>query len=347
MVDVQQAITQLKRIHEEIWRRHRVEAEKLSKKIRWLHPHHAARYIEQFGTEEAARVLSFPGEKIPRGVRVNTLLANPQQVAERLAEKGFNIERHPHLDYGLLAHNEPVSLGATEEYLLGLYSIQGPASMLVVPAMKPEELPQNPLIVDQCAGAGNKATQLAQHRPDATIIALDINRRKLLALRNNASRLAVDNIVALHVDGRRLPEIARPHAVLLDAPCSGEGLIPFPKGQWPRSFTDIQSRVKLQLELASAAIEALQPSGRLLYATCSLSIEENEYVITKLLEAYQDSLKVLEPRAPAALPGYTGYAGHSLDPRVSKCRRYMPHIHGTEGFTICLLEKRQHHAPAP
>lgn len=340
MIDVQRAINQLKQIHEEVWRRHREDAEKLAHKIPWLHPHHAARYIEQFGLKEAERILTFPGEEIPKGARVNTLLVDPQQVQQRLAEKGFQVSRHPHLDYGLLVHKEPVSLGATEEYLLGLYSVQGPASMLVVPAMKPEELPQKPIIVDQCAGAGNKATQLAQHRPDASIIALDINRRKLLALRNNASRLAVDNIEALRIDGRALPEIVKPHAVLLDAPCSGEGLIPFPKGQWPRSFEDIQSRVKLQLELAGAAVEALQPGGRLLYATCSLSIEENEYVITRLLEAYSDRLEVLEPRAPAALPGYTSYAGHSLDPRAARCRRYMPHIHKTEGFTICLLEKK-------
>ncbi|ABM81380.1 RsmB/NOP family class I SAM-dependent RNA methyltransferase [Hyperthermus butylicus] len=303
-----------------------------------LHRDQVVRYLELFDTvSEVERLLSTGEDKVMKTIRVNTLLADPEEVSERLEAKGFRLRRHPYIDYGLVVLEEPIPIGATHEYMLGLYTVQGPASMMVVPALDP---PGKGRIADMCAGAGVKTTQIAQHSPQAHIVALDINRRKLLALKNNASRLAVFNIVALNMDARRLPQLGRFDAILLDAPCSGEGLLAFQRGRWPRSFNDIASRVELQLQLLKAGIEALADNGVLVYATCSISVEENEYVVTRILEEYS-SLDLEEPPIKAGLPGKQSYAGLKLDRRVSRCRRFYPHIHGTEGFTICRLVKRK------
>ena len=332
---------ELREAHRRAWSLYGAEAEKIARTRPWLHPHQAARYLAQLGLEEAKQLLETTEEKIMKTVRTNTVKTTPEALMEKLNRKGFKTRRHPYLSYGIQILHAPYSPGAAKEYLQGLYTIQGPASMLAVPSMKPGELPPRPLILDMCSGAGVKSTQLAQHRPDATIIALDINPRKLAALRNNASRLGHDNIVAVLRDARSPPIPGEGYdAVLLDAPCSGEGLLPFPKGRWPRSFNDIASRVELQLQLLWAGVEAAKPGAPILYATCSISVEENEYVVSKILSARSD-VELEEPGVRAGSEGYTEYLGLPLSPRARLCRRFYPHRHRTEGFTICLLRKKQ------
>ncbi|KSW11682.1 hypothetical protein CF15_02360 [Pyrodictium occultum] len=308
-------------------------ARELASRYSFIHIHQALRYLALLGGE-AERLLSIGEKDVMKTIRVNTLLTSVEELEERLAAKGVVTRRHPYIWYGLVVEETPYSIGALHEYMQGLYTIQGPASMMAVPALRPEEAGR---IADMCAGAGVKTSQIAQHNPEAPILALDINSRKLLALKNNMSRLAVFNVAALHMDARRLPGLGRFDAVLLDAPCSGEGLLPFPRGRWRRSFSDILSRVELQLQLLDAGLDALEPGGVLVYATCSIAVEENEYVVNTLLEARGDFV-VEEPRVPGD-PGVTSYIGLRLDPSLSRCRRFLPHRHRTEGFTICRLVK--------
>jgi len=339
---VAEAIRELREAHKRAWIMYGAEAERITKNKPWLHPHQAARYLAQLGREATLKLLETTEKDVMKTVRTNTVKTTPEMLMKKLERKGFRTKRHPYIRYGIQILHAPYSPGAAKEYLQGLYTIQGPASMLAVPSMKPDKLPPRPVILDMCSGAGVKTTQLAQHRPDATIVALDINPRKLAALRNNASRLGHDNIVALLRDARNPPQPRPGHgydAVLLDAPCSGEGLLPFPKGRWPRSFNDIVSRVELQLQLLWAGVEAAKPGAPILYATCSISVEENEYVVSKLLAARSD-LDIEEPGIGAGTEGYTEYLGLPLSPKTRLCRRFYPHTHSTEGFTICLLRKK-------
>lgn len=311
-------------------------AEKLSSQHHWLHVHHAARYITLLGYEEASLLFSSTPRDIMRTIRANTLVADTTTVRKRLEDKGFKTRLHPYIEYGIVIESEPYSIGATIEYMEGLYTIQGPASMLAVPALQPER--HEGLLGDCCAGAGVKTTQIAQHSPDKAIIAFDINRRKLLALKNNASRLAATNIVAYNADARTMSKYALFNAILVDAPCSGEGLVPFPRGRWKRSFADIIGRVKLQYQLLNEALNATKPGGVVVYSTCTLSVEENEYLISLVARA-RDDIEIEEPPIKGGARGVTDYQGLKISPETSKCRRFYPHIHHTEGFTICRLRK--------
>jgi len=316
-----------------------IKQEKLEKTLSkhpWLHPHQAARYLTLLG-DEAEELFSTTEKEIMKTIRVNTLLTTPSRLEKRLREKGFRTRPHPYISYGIVVVEQPYSPGATIEYLLGYYTIQGPASMLAVPALKPEEAKEKP-IVDMCAGAGIKTTQISQHNPHHTIIALDTNRRKLAALKNNASRLAAANIIAVNMDARKTPEHIKAEKILLDAPCSGEGLLPFPARRRKRSFNDIISRTKIQYSLLEAAVKALTEEGTLVYSTCSLAVEENEYVISLAIK--NSDIEASHNPLPGE-PGVEDYANLPIDPRVKNaCKRFYPHIHHTEGFTVCILRKK-------
>jgi NOL1/NOP2/sun family putative RNA methylase len=294
----------------------------------------AARLVELFGSvDEAEEFLSTSSSHVLRTIRVNTLRASPSYVRRRLEMKGFKLRPYEPTPYGLVVEEEPIPIGATHEYMLGYYTIQGPASMLVVVALSPKHNAR--LAVDACAGAGGKTTQLAQH-VRGVIVAVDINPRKLLALKNHLSRLGVFNVVAIKADARDLPGIVHGYEyAVVDAPCSGEGLWPYPWGRKPRRPADIASRVELQLQILASVVKGLSRGGELVYATCSISVEENEYVVSKTIELFED-LRV----APISIPGEPGvddYMGYNLNPQVKMCRRLYPHKHSTEGFTICKL----------
>jgi NOL1/NOP2/sun family putative RNA methylase len=333
------AVEELREKLTRLYYKHKRQAERLAEEFRSLklHPHQAARYLEMMDTIELREMLrSFLEKTVPKTIRVNTRLTTVEELSKRLEEKGVTLRRHPYIDYGLIVLNSPHPIGALHEYMLGLYTLQGPASMLAVPALQPRD---DARIADMCAGAGVKTTQISQHAPNSKIVAVDVSRRKLLALKNNASRLAAFNIVALKMDARRLASLGKFNQILLDAPCSGEGLLHLDKGRWPRSIDDTLSRVKLQLELLSAAASSLEDGGTIVYSTCTISVEENEYVVSRILETHQE-LTLEEAPILGGRPGVVEYAGLRLDPRVRMCRRYYPHTDGTEGFTICRLVRK-------
>lgn len=306
-----------------------------------IHIDQILRYLEIYkSVEDVRKLLGVTKDNIPKTIRVNTILIHPSLLRKRLEKKGVLTSLYKHVDYGLVIEESPLPIGALHEYLYGYYTLQKPASMMVIPSMELDQIRPS-LIIDMCAGAGIKTTQISQHLPNSKIIAIDINRRKLLALKNHLSRLGVFNVIAFRLDARNLRKhnINPPNAILLDAPCSGEGLLPFPEGRWPRTINDIIDRVKLQYQLLDTAINILADNGTLLYSTCSISVEENEYVLSKIIEKYNDILEIEEPNVKIAEKGVTEYSTLKLNNKLSLCKRIHPHIHSLEGFTICLLKK--------
>lgn len=313
------------------------QAARLAREYEWISLHQALRYIELFG-DEIVDLLNTREEHIMKTIRVNTLLTTVDKLRKKLEAKGFKLEDHPFISYGLVVIEAPYSIGATLEYLLGLYTIQGPASMVAVPILAPENTSEG-MFADMCAGAGVKTTQIAQHNTRLPILAFDINKRKLLALKNNVSRLGAYNIVALYEDARNIKSYGAFKAILLDAPCSGEGLLPFEKRRRQRSFNDIIDRVKLQFQLINAALDALEENGVMVYSTCTISVEENEYVISLAHRLREDFVVEKPSLALQASKGITSYLDLKLIEESENCIRLLPHRHRTEGFTVCRLRK--------
>jgi len=297
-----------------------------------MEPLYASRFVELLGREEAEELLST--RSIHRTIRVNTLKTSRRTVITRLEEEGFHVEPYTPTPYGVVVVEAPYSPGASKEYLKGMYTIQGPASMQAVLALQPADAP----VLDLCSGAGVKATQIAQHT-GKPILSIDISRRKLLALRNNASRLGATNIIAVRGDATRISLGREFRYILLDAPCTGEGLLPLPKGRRRRRrLEDLVERAILQAMLLENAIKHLAPGGVLVYATCSTAVEENEYVVSKVLEG-RDDIHLERPPLDIGSPGVTEYLGLPISQDAKNCTRLYPHRHMTEGFTICRLRR--------
>lgn len=294
------------------------------------------RYLELFGeaTEEFLQGNDVP---LPKTIRINTLATAISEGVSRLQAKGIGLEAVAGLPYAYSVSHSPLPLGATTEYLLGYYMLQSVASMWAVEVLKPRA---GQLVVDMCAAPGGKATAIAQLMENqGALIATDISRERTRSLRSNLSRMRVDNTITLRMDAAQLPDLGvHADAVLLDAPCTGEGLIPVdPSRKQSRSAADIQTMTQVQRKLILAASELVHKGGVVVYSTCSLAPEENEEIINYALQ--RCSLRIVDTNLPLGEPGFTAPFNRELDKSLRLARRFYPYKHRMEGFFICKMIK--------
>jgi NOL1/NOP2/sun family putative RNA methylase len=231
------------------------------------------------------------------------------------------------------------TLGSTHEYLMGKYYIQSISSMLPAIYLNPKE---DDIVIDMCAAPGGKTTQLAQLMNNkGKIIAIESSNVRIKSLIYNLRRCGVRNTTVLNMDATKINGLEiHPKKILLDAPCSGEGIIrEDPSRKKSKSPDDIKRYMGIQMELLMAAVKSIIPGGYVMYSTCSIAPEENEFIIQNLLESYK---KVdIEPiNDNWGYPGFTKVFDVELSEDLVKARRYYPHIHNTDGFFICLLKKK-------
>lgn len=272
-------------------------------------------------------------ETTPQAIRINPLKISDAGLIETLKEQGVKLEKIPYLDHGYKVLESPFSLGASIEYLLGMYSLQETASQYPVQVLKPT--PSDRLL-DMASAPGGKTTQAASYMDNkGLIVALDVSRSRLYATENNVERCGVTNSSIHHVDALELPEKPVFTKVLLDAPCSGNYVT---DSDWfnKRGKEDIEYNAELQRRLITKALSLLQSGGVLLYSTCSLEPEENELNIQWLLENHKVELMELDGLGTSAL---TEIEGISLDERVGYCRRFWPDQMGTQGFFVAKVVK--------
>ncbi len=197
------------------------------------------------------------------GIRTNTKLISPKELKERLEEKGFELEKLDFCDYCFKLKYEPFSISSTPEHLLGYFYIQDPNSM------RPPlwlDLESSDVVLDMCAAPGGKATHIAQF---ATVIAVDINVDRMRALKSNFIRMKLNNYIAYRMNV--LDFEGKFDKILLDAPCTGTGV-----SSRKVSKNEILAFQRIQRKLIDKAYELLNPNGKLIYSTCSITFEENE-----------------------------------------------------------------------
>jgi NOL1/NOP2/sun family putative RNA methylase len=294
------------------------------------------RYLTLFG-DATERFLKGNDTPLPKTIRVNTLAISPQELVPRLQKKGIHLEPVNGLSFAFHVLQSPVPIGATPEYLLGYYMLQSPASMWAVEVLNPQP---DQLVVDMCAAPGGKTTLIAQLMENrGALLAADISRDRIRSLRSNLSRLRVENTLAIRMDAAQLPESGiAADAVLLDVPCTGEGLIPVdPSRKQSRTVEDFATLARVQQKLILAASQLLHEGGVLLYSTCSFAPEENEEIIDFAIR--QCPLQIVDTGLPLGDPGLTEAFGHKLDSSLQLARRFYPFKHQMEGFFICKMVK--------
>ncbi|CAH8458028.1 unnamed protein product [Schistosoma rodhaini] len=287
--------------------------------------------------KEIVEVLEANEVDRPVTIRTNTLKTRRRELAQALINRGVNLDPlEPWSKVGLVVYSSQVPLGATPEYLAGHYILQGASSMLPVMALSPQ---LGERILDLCAAPGGKTTYIAQlMKNTGTIFANEINPSRAKALLGNCHRMGVTNTVICTENGRKFPKImSNFDRVLVDAPCSGTGIIAKdPSVKTTKNNDEIQKCVELQKRLLVAAIDSCKVGGYVVYSTCSILVEENENVVNFALRRRKVRL---EETKLFGEKGFTAFKGYQFHPHMTRVRRFYPHKHNVDGFFVAKMKK--------
>ena len=179
-------------------------------------------------------------------------------------------------------------VAGSDYFKQGKLTIQDETSQLVAPAL---EIQASDQVLDACAAPGGKTVHMASYLIDGKITALDLYNHKLLLIQENANRLGVaDKIETKQLDARKVSETFGPDAfdkVLVDAPCSGIGLIRRkPDIKYNKDNADFASLQAVQLEILDSVCQSVRKDGIIVYSTCTIISEENTEVVQQFLATH-------------------------------------------------------------
>ena len=289
----------------------------------------------------------FEANESPRPVvlRTNTLRTNRRSLAQALINRGVVLEPIGKWSkVGLQVFESAVPLGATPEYLAGHYILQAASSFLPVMALAPQP---HERILDMAAAPGGKTTYIsALMRNTGAIFANDANRQRAKGLIGNIHRLGCKNTIVSNLDAKEaFPKILGGFdRVLLDAPCSGTGVIgKDPSVKTSKTERDFLALPHMQKQLLLAAIDSIdhasKTGGYVVYSTCSVTVEENEGVVQYVLRKRPNVRLVDTGLGSFGSEGFKKYGNKRFDDRMSLTRRYFPHRENVDGFFVCKLKK--------
>lgn len=254
---------------------------------------------------------------------------NTNKDPDHLIAKKFNLEKHPYVKNGYYFDKNKLPLGRMAYHDAGLYYIQEPSAMLV---SELADLKPGMRVLDLCAAPGGKSSKAALAiGEDGLLVANDISLSRAKVLSENIERFGLKNTIVTSTEPKKLAQLLPGFfdAVIVDAPCSGEGMfrkLDQAKTTW--SLDKVNECAAIQKELLSYACTLLKDGGTLMYSTCTYEKKENEDQVIQALETLPLTLVKLEMQ-----PGFC--SGIDLDGVI---RLYPHHFHG-EGHFIAKMQK--------
>ena len=289
------------------------------------------RWVGEFGAQSAKALMRANNEKSPLVMRANLLKGTREELLDRFLKAGIAARPTRGSPQGISLVSAP-AVEKLPGFADGFFQIQGEASQLLAYLLSP--LPDE-RILDACAAPGGKSTHIAEAMHDrGELIALDISARGIEKIRENVARLGLRSIRPIQADARHeLTELHRaPYdRILVDAPCSGLGTLRgHPETKWHRNESDIQRLTSLQSKILERVAGHLKPGGVLVYATCTLTRDENEHVVESFIARQssfelQDAARYLPRGAQQMLRGKYFVA--------------LPHRDDTDGFFAARIRK--------
>jgi len=243
------------------------------------------RWLTRYGTERTDELTEIGNTPPPLFVRPNGLRNLPGVLMERLEAEGVSSALSPSgRTVRLPAHTQVRALAAFRE---GLFQVQDDSSAAVARFLKPRP---GDHVLDLCAAPGGKTCHLAEiMRNEGQILAVDLSGKRLARVSENAQRLGIGIVATVEGDG---VEVARQHPaafdrVLIDAPCTNSGVLRRRvEARWRLSPESLAALLATQRRLLDAGLDALKPSGALVYSTCSLAPEENGEMVRATLRSH-------------------------------------------------------------
>jgi 16S rRNA (cytosine967-C5)-methyltransferase len=288
----------------------------------WLVRH----WRERFGAERLDAILAGVNAPAATGVSIDRRRTTRDEAIARLAEYGI-AARPSAFAADAIVVTVAVPAPALREALGDRAELHAEAACFPVDLLDPQP---GARILEACSGRGNKTLQLAGATGDrATIVAIDADARKTARAQARLAEAGIASVELRTADARELEAGATFDAILVDAPCSGIGIVGRqPEARWRKTPDDGARLAPLQRELLEAAGGALAPGGRLVYAVCSTDPREGEGVVDPFLAARPDFVR-------EALPArYAPFATSAGDVLVA------PGIEGRDGFFIAVMRRR-------
>ncbi len=296
------------------------------------------RWQKRYGRARTMDICQCNNTEPPLSLRVNTEIVTVDRFIKKLARAGIRARPGCFAPAAvrLSEYNGPVA--GIPGYAAGFFQVQDEAAQLVSCLLTP--LASGKIYLDGCAGVGGKTSHLAQMLPDdglaARLFAVEPNNRRLQLLKENLTRLQLSsrvNIIHGGLATLRVDKGGGFAGVLIDAPCSGLGVIRrHPDIRWSRQPADLLRHQQKQLALLAATAPLIKAGGVLVYAVCSMEPEESDEVVAEFLaDRPEFILSECKDFLPAA-------ARELVDGRG--CFRTVPDTRGLDGFFAARFEKR-------
>ena len=307
--------------------------------IRYLSVYHSyppwlvEKWISELGAERAEALLEAGNRPPPLVVRVNRLKTERGALIKRLEEEGLGARPTRYSPLGVMIEGLRGRVDQLTAFREGLFQVQDEGAQIASFLLAPDP---GSSVLDLCAGLGGKTGHLAEIMDNrGRVVALDTNRNKLVSLASGARRLGIQIIHPLVGDATTdVSAFLRSsfHGILVDAPCSGLGVLSrHPDGKWLRDREGIQRLALLQGALLQGGAGMVRRGGKVLYVTCTISREENEGVVEGFLKTHPHmSLENLKDQAPSWALDLVDEMGFL---------RTFPHLHGMDGFFAALFAK--------
>lgn len=285
-----------------------------------------------------------------KSFRINThKVKDINLILQSIKEKGVSLSKVPwdsnsfFLD--VIDENTRLDLGNLFEHFLGHIYVQEATSLLPpLVAQIPENVDSSFKVLDMCSAPGSKTTQIAAlMKNQGTLIANELDYTRLAPLKLNLERSGFTNIIITNQDGARIEGEGRYDRIILDAPCSGSGVIrKSPRTLKTYNPTQLQQIVSIQKKLCKRAIELLKRGGIMTYSTCSMDPEENEFVVEWILREFKDivSLENIELDGIEKKKVILSFQSTNISEEVQqKVLRVWPHHYDTNGFFVAVFKK--------
>ncbi len=293
--------------------------------------------VKQYGEEQALNICRSMFEQASLDLRVNTIKGTHEEVlAKMLAENINNEQVMTAMPYSPIGIRMPNRLGISKHVLFteGKFEVQDEGSQILSYLVAPK---RGQMVADLCAGAGGKTLALgALMRNTGRLYAFDVSEKRLHNLGKRLKRSGLSNLHAQVINNENDLKLKRLNSkfdrVLVDAPCSGLGTLRRnPDLKWRQTEQDVMELNIKQSNILARAAKLTKAGGRLIYATCSLLMEENEAIAEAFLASHPNFTLV---------PANEVLAQQQIKLDTGKYLNLLPHLHGTDGFFAAVFERK-------